>query len=186
MSAPDLPSRPLAELLARTGDRRRLPTEVNSFSATRFSISSLLLTTALIGVCLALGRVAPLLGVAFALVAGPAYIRTVLAPRELVPGAAADSLSLTTVAAVLVFAESLALVVMLIGLAAGSFCGILIAFVSIGITLERIGAPFQHGALLVSLITGFALALVTGIGLPVWAGLRLWPVRITRRRWLRR
>ena len=135
----------------------------------QFSLATLLLVTALIAVCLALFRSAPILGVIYLLLAVPAFVRTVLlAQREKRHGG-----RLTAAEKVAVFLGSIAVVVVVI--IAALVMGWLVFLA--GLAVAMLGHALSDQAVVGAVFTGAILAVFVGI-LTGWHMFRIsWPSR---------
>jgi hypothetical protein len=135
----------------------------------QFSLATLLLVTALVAVCLALFRAAPLLGAIYLLLGVPAFIRTLLlAQREKRYGG-----RLTAAEKVAVFLGSLAVVLLVVlGAAVAGW----LVFLG-GLVTAMAARSLGEGPVLGLVVLGTMAALTVGI-LTAWHMFRIsWPSR---------
>ena len=147
---------------------------VHADDAIRFRLTSLLLTMAVIGGCLAIGRLMPMAGVLFALIAAPAFIRTALASRCVWPDTPAITHSIWQI---LVFFESLLVVTLLTAVGLLAF-GLTLGLVAgTGVWVAHNWLPAVAGLMVAFLFSGLALAATSAVAVVTAIGHKIWPVR---------
>jgi len=137
-----------------------------------FGLSSVMLFIALVAVCLGLLREAPGLGIALAVMATPALIRT----RAATARRRADGQHVTIADKLLAFAGSLG-VVALTGAAAGAafFTTCWAGFFG-GAATSSLWAS-GYGQFGWGMVTGYSLGGIAGLWVFVWLLRRFWPIR---------
>jgi hypothetical protein len=132
-----------------------------------FRLNSLMLTVTLIAVCLGVLRLAPGIGIAFAVLVTPAFIRTILAARK--QQAAGQPMSIWE--KVLAFGASLGIVTAIVTASCCTFYLTCWVPVLPGLATDKLEV------MIIGLYIGLGLGAIAGIAVGVVLIMKLWPVR---------